>query len=161
MLDAQGAPCLTATFGKMSEEPPPPNRRKLPVLLWILVASMGLAVMAALLPAGSRPIIDKARRIDLETAQIRAALDTYEAACGGFPAGESSAVFRALRGDNPQKSVFLQCRAGSVSSDGSMVDPWGTPYKIYFSGKEPLIRSAGPNKQFDDSRGKRFDDYIR
>jgi len=60
---------------------------------------------------------------------------------------QTAAVFRALPGDNPQKIVFLQCRAESVSPDGGMLDPWGTRYKVYFSGKEPLIRSAGPNKQ--------------
>jgi hypothetical protein len=161
MLDALAQPCLTANVRRMSEEPPPPGRRGLPLLLWVLLAAIALAVAGALLRAGSRPIIDKARLIDLETAQIRAALDTYEAAFGGFPAGDSSAVFRALRGENSQKIVFFQCRAESVSSDGCMLDPWGTPYKIYFSGKEPLIRSAGPNKQFDDSGRKQFDDYIR
>ena len=105
--------------------------------------------------------MDKARLIDVETAQIRKALDTYVATIGGFPTGDSSAIFRALSGDNPRKIAFLQCRAESGSPDGGMLDPWGTPYKIYFSGKEPLIRSAGPNKQFDDSGQKQFDDYIR
>ena len=145
----------------MSEEPPSPNRSRLPLLISILLAVIALGVVGALLPVGSRPIIDKVRLIDLEEGQIRAALDTYKATFGDFPAGDSSAVFRALRGENPRKIVFLQCRAESVSPDGSMLDPWGTPYKIYFSGKEPLIRSAGPNKQFDDSGRKQFDDYIR
>jgi hypothetical protein len=145
----------------MSEEPSPPKRARFLLLLWILLAVIALAVVGALLPVGSRPIIDKARLIDLEVGQIRAALDTYKATFGSFPAGDSSAVFRELRGDNPRKIVFLQCRAESVSPDGGMLDPWGTPYKIYFSGKEPLIRSAGPNKQFDDSGRKQFDDYIR
>ena len=145
----------------MSEEHPPSNRSKLPLLLWIFLAVTALAVAGALLPLKSRPIIDKARLIDLDTASIRAARDTYEAEFGTLPSGGSSAVFRVLRGDNPRKVVFLQCRAESVSPDGSMLDPWGTPYKIYFSGKEPLIRSAGPNKQFDDSGYKHFDDYIR
>ena len=122
---------------------------------------IAVALVGALLPLGNGPIIDKARLIDLETDQIRTALGSYEATFGGFPAGDSSAVFHALRGDNPGKIVFLQCRTESVSSDGVMLDPWGTPYKIYFSGKEPLIRSAGPNKQFDDSGRKQFDDYIR
>lgn len=152
---------LSVTFGDMSEEPPSPNRSRLPLLLWILLSVIALAVMGALFPVGSRPIIDKARLIDLETAQIRAALDRYEATFGGFPAGDSSAVFRALRGDNPRKIIFLQCPVKSVSPDGGMLDPWGTPYKLYFSGKEPLIRSAGPNKQFDDSGQKQFDNYIR
>jgi hypothetical protein len=125
------------------------------------LAVIALAVVGALLPVGSHPIIDKARRIDLETAQIRVALESYEATFGSFPAGDGSAIFRALRGDNPRKIVFLQCRAESISPDGGMLDPWGTPYKVYFSGKEPLIRSAGPNKQFDDSGKDHFDDYIR
>ncbi len=146
---------------RMSEKPPVPKCRRLPLLLWILLAVIALAVVGALLPVGSRPIIDKARLIDVETAQIRAALDAYQATFGAFPVGETSAVFRALRGDNPRKIVFLQCRAESVSPDGGVLDPWGTPYKVYFSGKEPLIRSAGPNKQFDGSAQKQFDDYIR
>jgi hypothetical protein len=52
-------------------------------------------------------------------------------------------------------------RADAVAPDGSLLDPWGTPYKIDFSGKQPLIRSAGPNKQFEDSGRKRSDDYTR
>jgi hypothetical protein len=145
----------------MSEEPPPLNRSRIPLLIWVLLAVIAMAGAGAIFPVGSRPIIDKARRIDTETAQIRVALETYEATFGGPPAGDSSAVFRALRGDNLRKIVFLQCRAESVSPDGGMLDPWGTPYKVYFSGKEPLIRSAGPNKQFDDSGRKQSDDHIR
>ena len=90
----------------MSEEPPPPNRSRLPLLLLILLGLVALVVLGALLPVGSRPIIDKARLIDVETARIRTALDTYEATFGGFPTGDSSAVFRALRGENPRKVAF-------------------------------------------------------
>ncbi len=136
----------------MSEEAPIRKHGRLALLLWILLAVIALAVLEALLPVGSRPIIDKVRLVDVDTSQIRAALQSYEAAFGMFPTGKSSAVFRALRGDNSRKIIFLQCTPGSVAPDGSMLDPWGTPYKIYFSGKEPLIRSAGPNKQFDDFR---------
>ena len=128
---------------------------------WLLPGLVALALVGLLIPLRSHPIIDRTRLIDLETSQIRTGLQTYEAAFGAFPTSDSAAVFRALRGDNPQKIVFLQCRAESVSPDGGMLDPWGTPYKISFSGKEPLIRSAGPNKQFDDSGRKEFDDYIR
>jgi hypothetical protein len=136
-------------------------RPKTSPVFWLLLGLVALALAGLLNPLGSHPIIDKVRRIDLETSQIRTALQTYEAAFGAFPSGDSLAVFRALRGDNPQKIVFLQCGAESVSPDGGMLDPWGTSYRIYFSGKEPLIRSAGPNKRFDDSGQKEFDDYIR
>jgi type II secretory pathway pseudopilin PulG len=127
---------------------------------WIAIAGIVLLGVVLFFP---RPycIIDKARRIDLEMAQIHQALDSYRSTFGAFPAGESRAVFSALRGQNPQKLVFYQCRAESVSQDGLLLDPWGTPYKVYFSGDEVLVRSAGPNKQFDDSSAKHFDDYIR
>ena len=48
-----------------------------------------------------------------------------------------------------------------MSPEGDLLDQWGTPYKVYFSGDEILVRSAGPNKQFDNSGDKHFDDYIR
>ena len=136
-------------------------RSKTRPMFWLLLGLVTLALLGLLIPLRSHPIIEKARLIDVETAQIRAALQSYEATYGALPVGDSSAVFRAVRGENPQKITFLQCRAGSISADGGMLDPWGTSYKIYFSGKEPLIRSAGPNKQFDDSGRKQFDDYIR
>jgi hypothetical protein len=130
-------------------------------MFWILLGPAALVLVALLIPLRDHRFVDRVRIIDLETSQIHAALHKYEEAFGKLPTGGSSAVFRALRGDNPQKIVFLQCRTDSVSPDGGMLDPWGTPYKIYFSETEPLVRSAGPNKQFDDSGQKQFDDYIR
>ena len=41
------------------------------------------------------------------------------------------------------------------------VDPWGTPLKIYFGKNEVLIRSAGPNKTFEDTKAALTDDYYR
>ena len=151
---------MPTRLSNISDETQPASRPKISFSFWLL---LGLIVVgfALFFPPRSRPIVDRLRRIDIETSQIRVALQTYEAAFGAFPLGDSSAVFRALRGDNPQKIIFLQCRAESVSPDGAMLDPWGTTYKIYFSGKELLIRSAGANKQFDDSGRKEFDDYIR
>jgi hypothetical protein len=145
----------------MSDETGHLARPKTRPAFWLLLGFVALALVGLLIPLRSHRIIDRVRLIDLETSQIRTAFQSYEAAFGAFPTGDSAAVFRALRGDNPQEVVFLQCRAESVAPDGGMLDPWGTPYKIYFSGKEPLIRSAGPNKQFDDSGRKEFDDYIR
>jgi len=146
---------------KIGDEMQPASRAKISVAFWLLLGLIAVVGFALSFPPRSRPIVERFRRIDLETSQIRVALQSYDAAFGAFPVGDSSAVFRSLRGDNPQKISFLQCLAESVSPDGGMLDPWGTPYKIYFSGKELLIRSAGPNKQFDDLGRKEFDDYIR
>ena len=125
---------------------------------------LGLLALAALCLAlwlQPRRIIDKYPVIEIETTGIHQALQKYKTTYGKFPAGDSAAIFRALRGENPRQIVFFQCRAGSLSKDGAMLDPWGTPYKVYFSDEEALVRSAGPNKEFDDSRNKHFDDYIR
>lgn len=139
-----------------------PRRPKLSRVFWFALVVVMLAGLGLLFPVRSGPIIDKIYQTDAETAQIHAALRAYEVTFGAFPSGDSPAVFRALSGQNPRQIIFLQWRkAESASPDGVMLDPWGTPYKVYFSGKEPLVRSAGPNKQFDRSGDKRFDDYIR
>jgi len=145
----------------MTDQGASPKQPKVFIAFWVVLILIVAVGVSLLVPARTGPVIDKARHIDLEAAQIHAALQSYEATFGAFPVGDSSAVFRALRGQNPRQIVFLSCRSESVSSDGGFLDPWGTPYKVYFSGGEVLIRSAGPNKQFDDSSDKHFDDYIR
>ena len=98
-------------------------------------------------------------RIDSETAAIHAALAQYKTEFGSFPAGDTLAICRSLTGTNPKGIRFIELR--SVAPDGSLLDPWGTPYKIYYSGDWPLVRSAGPNKQFDPStKRKQTDDYF-
>ena len=98
-------------------------------------------------------------RIDAETQAIRAALAQYNTEFGAFPSGDSHAICLALTGNNPKSIRFIELR--SVAPDGDLLDPWGTPYKIYFSGDWPLVRSTGPNKQFDAStKRKATDDYF-
>ena len=97
----------------------------------------------------------------METEGILTAMHQYKAAYGEYPAGDSRAITRALQGQNPQKIVFFEANPKHLSPDGNLLDPWGTPFKIYFSDKEILVRSAGPNKRFDDSGEKDFDDFIR
>ena len=98
-------------------------------------------------------------RIDAETQAIQGGLAQYKSEFGAFPSGDSRAICRALTGNNPKGIRFIELH--SVTPDGDFLDPWGTPYKIYYSGDWPLVRSAGPNKQFDPSTmRKRTDDYF-
>ena len=48
-----------------------------------------------------------------------------------------------------------------TNEKGEFVDPWKTPLRIYFSDTGVLIRSAGPNRRFDDSSVLEADDFIR
>jgi hypothetical protein len=135
----------------------PPNHRFSPGF-WLALGAVVVAAIVLFFP-DIRIIDGGVSRIDKETATLQVALRAYRAEFGGYPAGDNRAIFRALTGHNPRNIVFIEF--STVSPDGDLLDPWGTPYKIYFSGDEILVRSAGPNKQFDDSRNKHFDDYIR
>ena len=47
------------------------------------------------------------------------------------------------------------------NTKGEFVDPWETPLRIYFSESGVLVRSAGPNRSFDDTTVVEFDDILR
>jgi len=52
-------------------------------------------------------------------------------------------------------------RRSELNDKGEIVDPWGTPLQFYFSHNEVLIRSAGPNKVWEDSATANADDLYR
>ncbi len=68
---------------------------------------------------------------------------------------------KALQGKNPKNVIILVGRKTELNDKGEFMDPWGTPIRIYFSDTGILIRSAGPNRRFDDSTSMEFDDLIR
>lgn len=124
---------------------------------WLML--VGIIAIAALLLYPGFLTYERVYRIDLDIAAIQVALAQYKTEFGAFPSGDSRAICRMLSGNNPKGIRFIELR--SVTSDGAFLDPWGTPYKIYYSGEEPLVRSAGRNKQFDPStQRKQTDDYF-
>jgi hypothetical protein len=88
-------------------------------------------------------------------------LQQYKERLGAYPIGSNAQVAQALLGNNPKNLIILVGRKKDLNSKGEFVDPWGTPLRIYFSGEGVLIRSAGPNKRFDDSTVPNSDDYYR
>ena len=89
------------------------------------------------------------------------ALQQYKERVGAYPVGNNFEVAQALGGKNPKNLIILVGRKKDLNSKGEIVDPWGTPLRIYFSGEGVLVRSAGPNKRFDDSTVLNSDDYYR
>lgn len=85
----------------------------------------------------------------------------YKEHVGNYPRGSNSEIAKALLGHNPKKLIILVGRKNELNAKGEFVDPWGTPLRIYFSDLAVLIRSAGPNKRFDDTTVLNADDYIR
>ena len=88
-------------------------------------------------------------------------LQQYKEHVGGYPSGSNAEIVRALKGHNPKNVIILVGRKNEVNPKGEFVDPWNTPLKIYFDGSGVLVRSAGPNRRFDDSTALECDDFFR
>jgi hypothetical protein len=88
-------------------------------------------------------------------------LQKYKERVGKYPIGSNAEVAKALQGENEKNIIILVGRKNEVNEKGEFVDPWGTPLRIYFSDSGVLIRSAGPNRRFDDSTVIEADDFIR
>ena len=89
------------------------------------------------------------------------ALQQYKERIGSYPVGSNAEVVQALLGKNPKNLIILVGKKKELNSKGEIIDPWGTPLRIYFAGEGVLVRSAGPNKRFDDSTVLNSDDYYR
>jgi hypothetical protein len=88
-------------------------------------------------------------------------LQKYKERVGSYPVGGNLEVAKALQGNNAKNVIILVGRKTALNEKGEYVDPWGTPLRIYFSQDGVLIRSAGPNRRFDDSTVMEADDFIR
>jgi hypothetical protein len=82
---------------------------------------------------------------------------------GSYPSGNNAAVTKTLlgQGQGEKKVLILAVRRSELNDKGEIVDPWGMPLQFYFSHNEVLIRSAGPNKVFEDSAIAGADDLYR
>jgi hypothetical protein len=89
------------------------------------------------------------------------ALQKYKERVGSYPIGGNSEVAKALQGNNSKNVIVIVGRKTDLNEKGEFVDPWGTALRIYFSDTGVLIRSAGPNRRFDDSTVMEADDFIR
>jgi hypothetical protein len=134
--------------------------RRIVLIVAILVVGIGAvwAYNAVKSWNQERPI----RQFNAEVDNLFEAFHQYRQHVGEYPKGTPVEIAKALlEGQNPKKIIILAVRKAELNSKGEIVDPWGTPLKIYFANNEVLIRSAGPNKQFDDSKAGLVDDYFR
>ena len=101
------------------------------------------------------------RRFSEDVENLFAGLQKYKEYVGSYPVGSNAEVVKALKGANPKSVIILVGRKNEINEKGEFVDPWGTPMKIYFSDNGVLVRSAGPNRRFDDSNVQNADDYFK
>ncbi len=131
-------------------------------LLWGTLIALGL------LGAGWQSLRWSAARLDAQRARfvedagnLLLALQQYKEFTGHYPTGQNLDIARALTGQGPEKIVILTVRKNERNAKGELVDPWGTPLAFYFAGNSVLIRSAGPNRVWEDSASRASDDLFR
>ena len=100
-------------------------------------------------------------RLSSDVESLFDGLQKYKEFVGSYPTGGNADIARALQGQNPKKVTVLVGHKLELNGKGEYIDPWGTALRIYFSDTSVLIRSAGPNRRFDESTAMEFDDFIR
>ena len=103
----------------------------------------------------------KTDKFNNDVDNLFAALQQYKEHVGAYPLGSNADIVKSLNGKNPKSLIILIGRKNDLNAKGEFVDPWGTALRIYFSDSGVLVRSAGPNKRFDDSTVLNNDDYFR
>lgn len=102
----------------------------------------------------------KAAKFNADCDNLILGIQQYREFTGTYPSGNNAGICRALLGQTDKKILILAVRRSDLNDKGEIVDPWGTPLQFYFSHNEVLIRSAGPNKVWEDSIGA-TDDMFR
>ena len=132
-----------------------------------------IAIIAAalvLLGGGYWLLKNKQVQIDPKTAEFNRdatklieGLQQYKEFFKQYPTGTTAEISKALSGQAEGaagKVIILATASADKNDKGEIVDPWGTALQFYFSHNSVLIRSAGPNKVFEDSRTA-SDDLFR
>jgi hypothetical protein len=131
------------------------------VLLSIgFIASLGAAVWVVQF-VQNWTVHARTSRLNEDTENLFVALQKFKEHVGCYPNGSNAEIAKSLKGQNPKNVIILVGRKNETNDKGEIIDPWGTPLRIYFSGESILVRSAGQNKRFDDSTVEECDDFIR
>lgn len=132
------------------------------ILLVIVVLLVGIGAVWGWTAASKWTKDKPVREFNAEVDNLFDAFHQYRTHVGTYPSGTPAEIAKALlEGANPKKIIIIAVTKANLNAKKEIIDPWGTPLKIYFANNEVLIRSAGPNKQFDDSKSGLVDDYYR
>ncbi len=108
-----------------------------------------------------RRLDEKAARFNAQADNLILGLQQYREFVGTYPTGNNVSIMKALLGQTEKKVLILSVRKSELNDKGEIMDPWGTPLQFYFSHNEVMIRSAGPNKVWEDSAVSSADDLYR
>ena len=103
----------------------------------------------------------KILKFNAEADNLILGLQQYREFVGSYPTGNNLTIAKALLGRGEKKVLILAVRKSDINDKGEILDSWGTPLRFYFSDNEVMIRSAGPNKVWEDSNVPTADDLYR
>jgi type II secretory pathway pseudopilin PulG len=126
-----------------------------------VIVLVGLACIAVYKTSQKR-FDTKIKKFNDDAATVIQGLQQYKEFVGSYPAGTNNLdIVRTLQGRTDKKVRILSVQKSDLNEKGEMLDPWGTPLMFFFSGNTVLIRSAGPNKAWEDSSIIGGDDLFR
>jgi hypothetical protein len=130
----------------------------------LVIAAVVLGVGSALLLATGwtlRRPDPKILKFNTDADNLILGLQQYREFVGSSPPGNNVTIAKALLGRSEKKVMILAVRKSDMNDKGEILDSWGTPLRFYFSDNEVMIRSAGPNKIWEDSNVQTADDLYR
>lgn len=104
---------------------------------------------------------ERSLKFNTDADNLIMGLQQYKEFVGSYPMGNNIAIARALLGQTDKRVLILAVRKSDMNEKGEILDPWGTPLQFYFSHNEVMIRSAGPNRVWEDSAVSMADDMYR
>ncbi len=133
-------------------------KQAIAIILIVLGVGGVLLVAKAWTPKQEDPKIAKFYK---DADNLILGIQQYREFVGSYPTGNNLAISKALLGRTDKKVLILSVRRSDMNDKGEILDPWGTPLRFYFSDNEVMIRSAGPNKAWEDTNIATGDDHYR
>ena len=131
-------------------------------VLAVVIIVLGVAGVLYVAKAWTPKRVDpKVLKFNTDAENLILGLQQYREFFGSFPTGNNLTIAKALLGRGEKKVLILASRKSDMNDKGEILDAWGTPLRFYFSDNEVMIRSAGPNKVWEDSALPSADDLYR
>ena len=129
-----------------------------------IALAVGLFAVTALLVVrsylGQRPTAEAAVFVR-EADDLIEGLQAYRKFVGTFPSGSAADIANELSGKSEKKVLVMAAKQEKRNAKGEVTDPWGTPVQYFFGPATVLVRSAGPNRTFEDHGTPGCDDLFR
>lgn len=133
-------------------------KKLIPILVLLLLAGSALWFIRERARLRPDPQVEQFQN---DADNLITGLQQYKEFVGRYPLGDLVEIARELSGQGEKKVLILATSKNQKNAKGEIVDSWGTPLQFYFARNGVMIRSAGPNKVFEDSRVRGADDLYR